>query len=192
MKIPQLKKKPEIKKCHNKTWEDNYSWIHQDDILEVLKDSKKLNPEVKRYLEEENSYTDFYLSKTKNIQKKLFDEIKGRIKLDDESLPFKDYNYEYWTKTTAKGNYSIKLRKMMGSNDIQEMYKVFGIEVARQCIYNEFTEVMLEGGLPNDHHLSLLCDRMTYSYKMISIFRHGINNDDIGPLAKASFGWNIP
>jgi len=73
------------------------------------------------------------------------------------------------------------------SNDIQEMYKVFGIEVARQCIYNEFTEVMLEGGLPNDHHLSLLCDRMTYSYKMISIFRHGINNDDIGPIAKASF-----
>ena len=73
------------------------------------------------------------------------------------------------------------------SNDIQEMYKVFGIEVARQCIYNEFVEVMLEGGLPNDHHLSLLCDRMTYSYKMISIFRHGINNDDIGPVAKASF-----
>ena len=73
------------------------------------------------------------------------------------------------------------------SNDIQEMYRVFGIEVARQCIYNEFTEVMLEGGLPNTHHLSLLCDRMTYSYKMISIFRHGINNDDIGPIAKASF-----
>ena len=73
------------------------------------------------------------------------------------------------------------------SNDIQEMYRVFGIEVARQCIYNEFVEVMLEGGLPNDHHLSLLCDRMTYSYKMISIFRHGINNDDIGPVAKASF-----
>ena len=73
------------------------------------------------------------------------------------------------------------------SNDIQEMYKVFGIEVARQCIYNEFTEVMEEGGLPNTHHLSLLCDRMTYSYKMISMFRHGINNDDIGPIAKASF-----
>jgi DNA-directed RNA polymerase II subunit RPB1 len=39
----------------------------------------------------------------------------------------------------------------------------------------------------NYHHLSLLCDRMTMSYKMISIFRHGINNDNIGPIAKASF-----
>ena len=122
MKIPQLKKKPEIKTCHNVSWEDDYSWIHQDDILEVLKDSKKLNPEVRKYLEEENSYTDFHLSDTKKIQKKLFDEIKGRIKLDDESLPFKDFDYEYWSKTTTKGNYSIKLRKKIGTNNIEEIW----------------------------------------------------------------------
>ncbi|MDB4193943.1 S9 family peptidase [Candidatus Pelagibacter sp.] len=122
MKIPQLKKKSEIKTCHNVSWEDDYSWIHQDDILEVLKDSKKLNPEVRKYLEEENSYTDFHLSDTKTIQKKLFDEIKGRIKLDDESLPFKDFDYEYWSKTTTKGNYSIKLRKKIGTNNIEEIW----------------------------------------------------------------------
>jgi len=122
MKIPQLKKKSETKSCHNISWEDNYSWIHQNNILEVLKDSSKLLPEVKKYLEEENSYTEFYLSDTKNIQKKLFDEIKGRIKLDDESLPYKDYNYEYWTKTTTKGNYSIKLRKKIDSNHIEEIW----------------------------------------------------------------------
>ncbi len=122
MKLPQLKKKSEIKTCHGITWEDNYSWIHQNDILEVLKDSKKLKPEVRKYLEEENSYTNFHLSDTKNIQKKLFDEIKGRIKLDDESLPFKDYNYEYWTKTTTKGNYSIRLRKKIGTDNIEEVW----------------------------------------------------------------------
>ena len=122
MKIPQLKKKPEIKTYHNSSWEDNYSWIHQDNILEVLKDNKKLNPEVKKYLEEENSYTDFHLSDTKNIQKKLFNEIKGRIKLDDESLPYRDFIYEYWTKTTAKGNYSIKLRKKIGTNNVEEIW----------------------------------------------------------------------
>ena len=122
MKIPQLKKKSETKSCHNISWEDNYSWIHQNNILEVLKDSSKLLPEVKKYLEEENSYTEFYLSDTKNIQKKLFDEIKGRIKLDDESLPYKDYNYEYWTKTTTKGNYSIKLRKKINSNHVEEIW----------------------------------------------------------------------
>ena len=50
MKVPQLRKKPEIKSCHSTTWEDNYSWIHQKNILEVLKDKNKLDPEVKEYL----------------------------------------------------------------------------------------------------------------------------------------------
>ncbi|WP_440928531.1 S9 family peptidase [Candidatus Pelagibacter sp.] len=122
MKVPQLKKKLEIKTCHNIDWEDNYSWIHQNNILEVLKDKSKLDPEVKEYLEDENAYTEHHLKDTKDIQKKLFDEIKGRIKLDDESLPYKDHTYEYWTKTTKIGNYSIKLRKKIGSQNIEEIW----------------------------------------------------------------------
>jgi len=122
MKIPRLEKKPEVKSCHNTKWEDNYSWVHQKNIIEVLKDSSKLLPEVRKYLEEENYYTEFYLSDTKDIQKKLFNEIKGRIKLEDEGLPYKDYDYEYWTKTTTKGNYSIKLRKKIGSNKVEEIW----------------------------------------------------------------------
>ena len=122
MKIPQLSKKPEKKTCHNVDWEDNYSWIHQKNILEVLKDSQKLDPEVKKYLEEENSFTEFHMSDTKKIQKDLFKEIKGRIKLDDESLPYKDHTYEYWTKTTVEGNYSIKLRKKIGTNIVEEIW----------------------------------------------------------------------
>ena len=122
MKIPYLEKKPELKSCHSTTWEDNYSWIHQTNILDVLKDSSLLLPETKKYLEDENRYTDYHLKDTKDIQKLLFNEIKGRIKLDDESLPFKDKNYEYWTKTTAEGNYSIKLRKKIGTNNIEEIW----------------------------------------------------------------------
>ena len=72
------------------------------------------------------------------------------------------------------------------SNDIQEVYRVFGIEAARQAIFNELAEVFDDSPI-NYHHVSLLCDRMTVSSSMISIFRHGINSDDIGPLAKASF-----
>jgi len=122
MKIPYLKKKPELKSCHNVTWEDNYSWIHQENILEVLKDKNKLDPEVKEYLENENIYADHHLKDTKDLQKTLFNEIKGRIKLDDESLPYKDHTYEYWTKTTTKGNYSIKLRKKIDSSIVEEIW----------------------------------------------------------------------
>ncbi len=122
MKLPQLEKKPEIKSCHNKSWTDDYSWIHQSNILEVLKDSSKLLPDVRKYLEDENDYFAHQMRDTKNIQKILFDEIKARIKLDDESLPYKDKNYEYWTKTTAKGNYSIKLRKKIGEEKVEEIW----------------------------------------------------------------------
>ena len=166
MKIPQLKKKPEIKNCHCYSWEDNYSWIHQNDILEVLKDSKKLNPDVKKYLEEENSYTDFHLSNTKNIQKKLFDEIKGRIKLDDESLPFKDVNYEYWTKTTTKGNYSIKLRKKIGTNDIEEIWN--GDEEKEKLNVEYFGVGDLEVSF-NDNYLGYSLDTKGSEYYTIYI-----------------------
>ena len=122
MKIPQLEKKTEIKSYHNIRWKDDYSWIHQSNILDVLKDGSKLLAEVRKYLEEENAYTQFHLKNTKKLQKELFNEIKGRIKLDDESLPYKDKEYEYWTKTTTEGNYNIKLRKKFGTDKIEEIW----------------------------------------------------------------------
>ncbi len=74
------------------------------------------------------------------------------------------------------------------TNDIQEIHKILGVEAARQAIFNEISDVIeFDSTYINYHHLSLLCDRMTCKDKMVSIFRHGINNDDIGPIAKASF-----
>jgi len=74
------------------------------------------------------------------------------------------------------------------SNDIVEVYNILGIEAARQAIYNELVEVVeFDGTYINFHNYSVLVDRMTFTHKMISIFRHGINNDNIGPIAKASF-----
>ena len=74
------------------------------------------------------------------------------------------------------------------TNDIQEIYRVLGIEAARQAIYNEISEVIeFDSTYINYHHLSILCDRMTCNDKMVSIFRHGLNNDNTGPIAKASF-----
>ena len=74
------------------------------------------------------------------------------------------------------------------SNDIIETHKVLGIEAARQSIYHEISDVIeFDGTYIDYHHISLLCDRMCATRKLVSIFRHGINDDDIGPIAKASF-----
>jgi DNA-directed RNA polymerase II subunit RPB1 len=74
------------------------------------------------------------------------------------------------------------------TNNIIEVYHTLGIEAARSCIFDEVIDVIsFDGTYINSHHIDMLCDRMCYNTKMISIFRHGINNDTIGPLAKASF-----
>jgi DNA-directed RNA polymerase II subunit RPB1 len=75
------------------------------------------------------------------------------------------------------------------SNDIYEVYLTLGIEAARQCILTEFVDVMEHSDVYlNYHHLSVLCDRMTYNGKdMVAVYRSGILKDDVGPVAKSTF-----
>jgi oligopeptidase B len=174
MKVPQLKKKLEIKSCHNVTWEDNYSWIHQKNILEVLKDKNKLNSEVREYLNQENNHTEYYLKDTKDLQKKLFNEIKGRIKLDDESLSYKDHTYEYWTKTTVAGNYSIKLRKKINTTQIEEIWN--GDDEKKKLGVEYFGVGDLEVS-HNDKFLAYSLDIKGSEY--YTIFIRNINNEKI-------------
>ena len=74
------------------------------------------------------------------------------------------------------------------SNDINEVYKLLGIEAARQLLIEQIIDVINEGaGYINTRHVELLCDTMTSKGFITSINRQGINRGDIGPLAKCSF-----
>ena len=73
------------------------------------------------------------------------------------------------------------------SNDINEIYQLFGIEAARDCLLREINEVLNDSTSVNYRHIALLVDTMTSKGYMLSIDRHGINRSDIGPLAKCSF-----
>jgi len=74
------------------------------------------------------------------------------------------------------------------SNDVNEIYAIFGVEAARQCLFNELYSVIKDAEASvNFRHLSLLVDTMTNKGNLMSIDRHGINKGDIGPLAKCSF-----
>ena len=126
----------------------------------------------------------------KNVNKVILRKIKDNLVEKGGSFKKEDI----WVLDTIGTN----LLEVLGldyidsrrtiSNDIIEIFNVLGMEAARQCIYNELAEVLeFDGSYVNAHHMALLCDRITFTSKLISIFRHGINNDDIGPIAKASF-----
>ena len=139
---------------------------------------------------QDNMLDNIVLRGVKNIDKVLLRKDPNVVKYSDGKYNRSDI----WVLDTVGTNLIDILaldyidKNKTFSNSIMEMYNVFGIEVARQSIYNELTEVIeADGTYINEHHLTMLCDRMAYSRKPISIFRHGINNDDIGPIAKASF-----
>ena len=126
----------------------------------------------------------------KNISKVIIRKITDNLEFIDDSYKKK----EIWVLDTVGTNLIDILslnfvdKTKTYCNDIQEIYNVLGIEAARQSIFNEFSEVIeFDSTYINYRHLTMLADRMTYTDKMISIFRHGINNDNIGPIAKASF-----
>jgi DNA-directed RNA polymerase II subunit RPB1 len=126
----------------------------------------------------------------KNIKKVLLRKITDNF----EEFDAKYIKKEVWVLDTVGSNLLEILsldfidKTKTITNDIIEIYRVLGIEAARQAIFDEFSDVIeFDSTYINYHHLSILADRMTCNDKMVSIFRHGINNDNIGPIAKASF-----
>jgi DNA-directed RNA polymerase II subunit RPB1 len=125
-----------------------------------------------------------------NIDKVTPRKLQNMVALEEGKFSRKDI----WILDTTGSN----LLNVLGldfidyirtySNDIREVYDVLGIEAARQMLFNEISEVMeFSDAYINYHHLSLLCDRMTMTKNMVPIFRSGLLNDNIGPIAKATF-----
>lgn len=187
----------ELSCIYNDYNDDNLIFrVRRIDLSSQSKKINKVNP-----LDQSD---DIYM--LKNFQDTLLDNLVLRgikdirhatIRKVTDSLTYKDGAYHKnpsWVIDTVGSNLMELLAldyidwKRIITNDIREVYHVLGIEAARQAIFDEISEVLeFEGTYINYHHLCLLCDRMTYNSTMTSIFRHGINNDDIGPIAKASF-----
>ncbi|QCR24709.1 S9 family peptidase [Pontibacter sp. SGAir0037] len=107
---PGAKKQPKELTAHGHTRIDNYYWLNERE-----------NPEVIAYLNAENEYTKQMMAHTEDLQKKLFDEIVGRIKQTDESVPYKKNGYFYITRYEAGKEYPIYARKKGSLNAAEEI-----------------------------------------------------------------------
>ncbi|CAH9054955.1 Protease 2 [Pseudoalteromonas haloplanktis] len=98
---PVAKKVPYEMSIHGDTRIDDYYW---------MRDDERKDPEVLSYLEAENAYTDAMLAHTKTLQTRLFEELKGRIQKDDDSVPVKDGEYYYSSQTRGDNEYATYVR----------------------------------------------------------------------------------
>jgi oligopeptidase B len=114
--IPKINKILNTVKIHNEELIDNYSWIKQKDWKEVILNPNKLNAEVKKYLDEENLFKESQLKDIKDIEKKIFEELKSKIKNEDNSVPKKDGDYFYGYKYNKNSEYPIYYRKNIIKN----------------------------------------------------------------------------
>src|SRR6202040_1199401 len=105
---PTAKRVPNVTEVNGHKLVDNYYWLRD-----------KANPEVKAYLESENAYTDSVMKPTEPLQKKLYDEMLGRIKETDVEVPYQEGEYFYYVRTEAGKQYPIRCRRK-GSMDAPE------------------------------------------------------------------------
>ena len=126
---PTAAKIPKVLEAHGQQRTDNYYWLND-----------RNNPEVIRYLEEENKYTNGMLAHTQSLQDKLFKEMKGRIKEQDESVPYYFNGYTYYTKYVVGGEYPVFCRKK-GRDGGKEEILLDGNEMAKGHEYFSATPV---------------------------------------------------
>ena len=191
MSIPKLKKIKSEKIYHDIALSDEYSWVDQANILEVLKDANKLDPEVKSYIDANNKMTDEYFEDTQDLQKKLFKEIKSKIKLDDTSLKFKDKKYYYWAKTEAKGNYGKRIRQLIDGSKPEEVF--FDGDLEKKNYGSEYFGV---GSVSISHCDSLMAyslDLKGSEYYTIYLrdLITGINKEDIIENTSGGITWSL-
>lgn len=128
---PSVKSVPQELTVHNHTRTDKYFWLNDRD-----------NPNVIGYLNQENDFLKTQLQHTESFQEKLFDEMKSRIKEDDESVPYLKDGYYYYTKFIKGGEYPLFCRKR-GSLDAEEEIMLDINELAHNQEYMNVSAIVV-------------------------------------------------
>ena len=131
---PDAVKKPYEMTIHDDTRVDNYYWMRLSDEQKSAQTYDEHTQEVVDYINLENEYTQGSLAHTKKFKNDLFNEMVGRIKKDDKTVPYLENGYYYYSRYEGKKEYAIYCRKK-GSLDAEEEVMLDGNELAEGYDY---------------------------------------------------------
>jgi len=136
---PVPEKQPLRRIFHGYSLCDDYHWLRADKWQEVMQDPDKLETRIRDFLEAENSYTTAVLKDTEQLQSILFEEMKGRIKEDDSTVPMNDGPYAYYVSFITGGQHPIFCRRPREGSE--ERVLVDGNALAEGHAYFRFGSV---------------------------------------------------
>jgi len=113
-RAPLAARRPSISSHHGIEREDNYAWLRADNWQAVMRDPHQLPTDIRAHLEAENAHTAMVMADTEALQETLFDEMKGRIKEDDSSVPAPDGAFDYYTRYIVGGQHPLFCRTPRG------------------------------------------------------------------------------
>ena len=167
---PEAEVAPKELEKHGHVRVDNYFWLNQRE-----------NPDVIAYLEAENAYTEAVMGHTKDLQEKLFEEIKGRIKQTDLSVPFKQDDYFYYTRTVDGKEYPIYARKSESLDGEEEIL----LDVNKLAEGHGFTSVPWPDISQGQDLMAYAADtvgRRFYNIRFKNLETGELLEDEIGPV----------
>jgi len=118
---PEAKKVPKELTIHNDTRTDDYFWMRLSDAQKNAETPDTQTQDVLDYLGAENEYLKKAMGHTEGLQTKLYDEIVGRIKKDDQSVPYNNRGYSYYTRFVEGDDYPLYCRKKLEDNSKEEI-----------------------------------------------------------------------
>ncbi len=146
---PRAEKREAIETWHGLEKRDDYKWLKAANWQEVMQDPRLLPEDIRAVLEAENAYHQAMMSGTENLQAKLFEELKGRIKQDDSSVPAPDGLFAYYTSYVTGGQHPSFMRRARDLSDPEQLL-LNGDQLAQGTEYFSFGGF----GVSPDHRLA--------------------------------------
>jgi len=114
---PRAATKPYSAMYHGHRLDDPYAWLKDPDWQQVMKEPNRLDQTIRDYLEVENAYVEAVMTSEQELTEALFQEMKGRIKEDDSSVPVSDGKYQYYRRFAVGGQHPIFCRQLGGGGE---------------------------------------------------------------------------
>ena len=145
---PVARVEPKTIEQVGRTRVDNYAWLKDDNWQQVMRDPSLLKPDIRAYLDEENAYREAVMAPTAALQERIYQEMRGRTKEDDSSVPAPDGPWEYYRRFETGAQHPIYARRPRGQDGPEQVL----INVDEQARGKTFYKVVAAEHSP-DHKL---------------------------------------